>query len=132
MIEVLQYLPNIMAIEDIGLRQAILDELGLKKALMPSGPDVGRARKMVSLIRQNNFDMIAPLPEDDPYIFHALLVNEMKSDGFLDMPEDQQQMLVTMVDLYERQIKLREQQQQQMMIAQMQMQAELTGGGPQE
>lgn len=123
MIEVLQYLPNLQAIEDIGLRQAILDELGLKKALMPSGPDVNRAKKMVSLIKQSLFDRIAVMPEDDPYIFHALLVNESKNDGFIDLPQEQQQMLVQLIEIYERQIKLREMQQQQMMQAQMEMQA---------
>lgn len=132
MIEVLQYLPNIQAIEDIGLRQAILDEIGLKKALMPSGPDVNRAKKMVSLIKQGRFDRVTYMPEDDPYIFKALLVNESKSDGFIDLPQDQQQALTQSIDLYDRQIKLREMQQQQMMLAQMEMQASMQGGGQQE
>lgn len=123
MIEVLRYLPNLQAIEDVGLRQAILDELGLKKAIMPNGPDVNRARKMISLIKQGRFERVTFMPEDDPYIFHALLVNETKSDGFIDLPEEQQQMLVAMIELYDRQIKLREMQQMQMMQQQMMMQA---------
>ncbi len=129
MIEVLQYLPNLMAIEDIGLRQAILDELGLKKALMPSGPDVNRVKKMVSLVKQGRFERIAMLPEDDPYIFKALLVNETKSDGFIDLPPEQQGMIVQLVEIYDRQIKLRELQQQQAMMQQMQMAAAMEGGG---
>jgi hypothetical protein len=129
MIEVLQYLPNIQAIEDIGLRQAILDELNLKKALMPSGPDVNRAKKMVSLIKQGRFERVTFMPEDDPYIFKALLVNETKNDGFIDLPEDQQQYLIMLVDLYDRQIKLRELQEMQMMQAQMAMAAQTEGGG---
>jgi hypothetical protein len=129
MIEVLQYLPNIQAIEDIGLRQAILDELGLKKALMPSGPDVNRAKKMVSLIKQSRFDQIFFHPEDDPYIFHALLVNESKNDGFIDLPPEQQQALQQAIDIYARQIKLRELAEQQAMMAQMQMAAAMEGGG---
>jgi len=131
-IEILQYLPNIQAIDDVGLRQAILDELNLKKALMPSGPDINRAKKMISLIKQERFDRITLLPEDDPYIFQALLVNETKSDGFIDLPVEQQQALISLVDLYERQIKLREMQQAQMMQAQMEMQAALTGRGSKE
>ena len=132
MIEILQYLPGLQAIEDIGLRQAILEELGLKKALMPSGPDVNRAKKMVSLIKQGRFDRITIMPEDDPYIFKALLVNESKSDGFIDLPPEQQKMLTQFIDLYDRQIKLREMQEQQMMMAQMEAQAALEGGGQQE
>jgi hypothetical protein len=128
MIEVLQYLPNLQAIEDVGLRQAILDELGLKNAIMPSGPDVNRAKKMVSLIKQGQFDRIAMMPEDDPNIFHALLVNESKNDGFIDMPQEQQQMLVQLIEIYQRQIALREMQQQQMMQQQMQMQMEMEQG----
>lgn len=118
-LEVLQYLPNIMALEDIGLKQAILDELDLKKSLVPSGPDVDRARKMISLVKQTRFDRIVLLPEDDPYIFKALLVNEEKSDGFIDLSMEQQQWIIKLIDLYDRQIKLRELQQQQLMLAQM-------------
>lgn len=133
MIEVLQYLPNLQAIEDIGLRQAILDELGLKKALMPSGPDVNRAKKMVSLIKQGRFDRIMMMPEDDPYIFKALLVNEAKSDGFIDLPPEQQQMLIQLIEVYTQQVQLRELQQKQMMMEQLMMQAEIEGqGGEQE
>jgi len=129
MIEVLQYLPNIQTIEDIGLRQAILDELGLKKALMPSGPDVNRAKKMVSLIKQGRPDRVTMMAEDDPFIFKTLLSNEIKNDGFIDLPEDQQKMLVDLMDLYDRQIKLREMEQQQQMMQQMQMQAMMQGQG---
>lgn len=125
MIEVLQYLPNLMAVEDVGLRQAILDELGLKKALTPSGPDVNRAKKMISLVRQGRFDRVVFLPEDDPYIFHALLVNQQKDDGFIELPQEQQQMFIYLIELYERQIRLREMAQQQALVQQMQMQAEM-------
>lgn len=113
-----------MQIQDIGLRQAILDELNLKKALMPSGPDVNRAKKTVSLIKQNKFDRVTIMPEDDPYIFKALLVNESKNDGFIDLPQDQQNMIVMLIEIYDRQIKLREMQQMQAQMAMMQAQAQ--------
>lgn len=128
-VEILQYLPNLMTIEDIGLRQAILDELDLKKALMPSGPDVNRARKNISLIRNNRTALVHILPDDDPYIHRAMLINEMKSDGFIDLGPEQQAAIIQLKDIYERQIKLREMAQQQMMEAQMQMQAAIGGGG---
>jgi len=128
-VEILQYLPNLMTIEDIGLRQAILDELDLKKALMPSGPDVNRARKNISLIRNNRHQLVHILPDDDPYIHRAMLVNEMKADGFIDLSPEQQAAIVQLKDIYERQIKLREMAQQQMMMAQMEMQAAMGGQG---
>jgi hypothetical protein len=126
-IEIMQYLPNLMAIDDIGLRQALLDELDLKKALMPNGPDINRAKKMISLIRNNRFDRVAMLPEDDPYIFHAMLVNEMKSDGFIDLPNDQQQNMLMLIEIYKRQIQLREMQMQQQQMQQMVMMAQMQG-----
>jgi hypothetical protein len=129
MIEVLQYLPNLQAIEDIGLRQAILDELGLKKALMPSGPDVNRAKKMVSLIKQGRFDRVAMTPEDDPHIFKTLLVNEMKNDGYIDLPQEQQKMIIQLIDIYARQIALQQEQEKQAMEAQMAIQAQMQGQG---
>jgi hypothetical protein len=120
-IELLQYLPNLMAIEDLGLRQAILDELDLKKALMPSGPDVQRAKKMISLVKNNRFDRVVMHEEDDPYIFHALLVNEMKQDGFIDLSQLQQEGIVQLIAVYKRQIELRELAAQQAQQAQMEM-----------
>jgi len=118
MIEVLQYLPALMAVQDIGMRQAMLEELDLKKAIMPSGPDVQRAKKMISLIKNDRIDRVVMLPEDDPYIFHAILVNEMKEDGFMDLDPKHQQGIIGLVNIYQRQIELRELMQQQQMEAQ--------------
>lgn len=129
MIEILQYLPNLMAIEDIGLRQAVLDELGIKEALKPSGPDVNRAKKMVSLIKQGKFDRITMLQEDDATIFRVILVGEVKGDGFIDLPSEQQAKFIEMIDLYNRQISLQQIQEKREMMAQMEMQASLQNGG---
>ena len=92
---------------------------------MPSGPDVNRAKKMIGLIKQNRFERVTFLPEDDPYIFQAMLVNETKSDGFIDLPPEQQMMMVQVLEIYQRQIRLREEQQAQMMQSQLEMQAAL-------
>jgi hypothetical protein len=132
-LELLQYLPNLASIEDIGLRNAIIDELGLKESLVPSGPDIDRAKKMISMIKQGRFDRIVMHQEDDPYIFQAMLVNEMKSDGFIDLPNEQQQMLVYVIEAYKKQIELRERLEQQAMQQQMEMmaamEAQKKGGG---
>lgn len=128
-IEIMKFLPNIQAIEDIGLRQAILDELGLKKALMPSGPDVTRAKKMVSLIKNDRMNLVTMMPEDDPQIFHAIITNEIKQDGFISLPHAQQEALVQLQDVYKRMIELRQMQQQQQMMQMMQMEASMQGGG---
>lgn len=125
MIEVLQYLPALMAVPDVGLRQAILDELGLKKAIMPNGPDINRAKKMISLIKNNQVGRVVMLPEDDPYIFHAILVNETKEDGFVDLPPEQQQGIIGLMNIYKRQIDLIEMAQAQAQQNQMAMMAAL-------
>jgi hypothetical protein len=122
-LELLQYLPNLASVEDIGLRNAIIDELGLKESLVPSGPDIDRAKKMISLIKQGRFDRIVMHQEDDPYIFQAMLVNEMKADGFIDLPNEQQKMLVYVIEAYKKQIELRERLEQQAMEQQMEMMA---------
>jgi hypothetical protein len=128
-VEILQYLPNIQTIEDIGLRQAILDELDLKKALKPSGPDVNRAKKMISHINNDQYDIVTMLPEDDPQIFHALITNEIKQDGFVSRPQQQQEALLQLQDVYRRMLELRAMQQQQAMMQQMEMQAAMQNKG---
>jgi hypothetical protein len=127
-IEIMQYLPNLMAIEDIALRQAILDELDMKKALMPSGPDVQRAKKMISLIKNDRAKLVTMMDEDDPYVFHAIITNEMKQDGYISLPKHQQAALVQLQQVYKRMIELREQQQQMLMQQQMEMQMLMQAG----
>ena len=82
---------------------------------------------MISLIKQGRPDRVTMMAEDDPFIFKTLLSNEIKNDGFIDLPEDQQKMLVDLMDLYDRQIKLREMQQQQQQQQQMAMQMAMQG-----
>jgi hypothetical protein len=89
---------------------------------------MNRAKKMVSLIKQGKFDRLTMLQEDDPNIFRAILVNEVKSDGFIDMPQEQQAKVIEMIELYQRQIALAQMKEQQMMMEQMQMQAAIMGG----
>lgn len=108
-IEFMQYAPGLMSLP-IGLRQAILDELGFGKSLTPQGPDVDRVKRMLSLLRQQRYDLIYLLPEDDPYVFYEFLVKEAKSDAFLDLNEQQQLRLLDLINKYKQQIEFREQQ----------------------
>jgi hypothetical protein len=123
-LEFLQYAPALMQIPDVGLRQAIVEELGFAKALTPQGPQIDRVKKMISLLKQNKFQFIIPFVEDDPYIFHELLVREKQSESFWDLSEQQQMLLLQLIRLYSDQIKAREAQalamQQQMIVAEQQ------------
>jgi hypothetical protein len=83
-------------------------------------------------IRQEAYQMIIPMPEDDPFIFYGMLSEEMKSDGFNNLNEQQKMILLALVDLYKKQV---EQRQMQMMQQEMMMRegggGEGQGGAPQ-
>jgi hypothetical protein len=128
MIQLLQYLPNLQAIEDPTLRMAILNELGMAENLKPSGPDIDRVEKMISWIKQKRFEYAWPMVEDDPYIFHARLVAEKKNEAFFDLDNDQQQFILDRIKDYRDLIIVKEQQIMESQMAMMQMQG--TGGAP--
>jgi hypothetical protein len=109
-IEFLQYAPSLVALP-LGLQQGILEELGLKQSLQPAGPDVDRAKRMISWIKQGQYDRVIPFPEDDPYVFYEFLQKEVKSDGMWDLPSEQQDLLIKLLDVYKQQIQVREQAQ---------------------
>ena len=73
--------------------------------------------------------MIIPMPEDDPFIFFDMLVDEMKSDSFHNLNEKQQMVLLALIDLYKKQAEKR---QQQMMEQQMMMNNGPPGQGEQQ
>jgi hypothetical protein len=125
-IEFMQYAPGLMQLP-LQLRQAIIEELGYSKAMTPQGPDVERAKMLIQLIKQGEFERLHPFPEDDPYIFVEILANEMKSDSFWDMNQEQVQALLTLLDVYKKAIQRAEAAKLQMMLATGQGEAE--GGG---
>ena len=125
-LELIQYSAG-MDNMDPALRAKILEELGYKEALIPSGPDVKRGKRMMAWIRQEAYRMIQPLPEDDPFILYGMFVDEMKSDGFHNLNQKQQLVLLALIDIYRKQVEMR---QQQMMEMQMAMQQQ--GGGGQQ
>lgn len=127
MLEFMQYAPGIMTLP-VELRVAIFEELGLKNKLQPQSADVTRAKKMLGLIRQGDFDRVIPFDEDDPYVFYDLFVEEMKSDAFFNLDNQQQALLLGLIDVYKRKVEVREQQKMKMQ----QMMAMMTGGKPPE
>jgi hypothetical protein len=123
-IELIQYSAGLVNIPP-GLRAKILEEMGYEDALIPSGVDVSRGKRIMAWIRQEAYEMIVPIPEDDPFILYQMFVDEMKSDGFHNLNEQQQMVLIALVDLYKRQVEIR---QQAMMEIQM-MNQQAGGGG---
>jgi len=129
MLEVLQYLPNIASAQP-EVRNAVLEELGLASKIVPQGADITRAKRMLSWIRQGDFDRVIPFPEDDPFVFYELLVAEMKADSFFNLDDMQQKIVIALIDVYKQQIEFRQQQQMQMQQAMMEAQGGGGGGQP--
>jgi len=123
-IELVQYNGGLQNMEP-ALKAKILDELGYKESMIPKGVDVERVKRILAWIRQEAYGMIIPIPEDDPFIFYQMFVDEMKSPGFYNLNEDQQMMLMTLIEIYK---KRAEEVQQQILQQQMMMQQ---GGGRQ-
>jgi hypothetical protein len=126
-IELIQYSAGLEALPP-ALRAKILEEMGYEDAMIPQGADVGRGKRIMAWIRQEAYEMIVPIPEDDPFILYGMFVEEMKSDGFHNLNEEQQMVLLALVDLYKRQVEIR---QAAMMEMQM-MQQQAGGGGGEE
>ena len=121
-IEMVQYASGLEAMDPL-LKAKVLEEIGYEDTLIPAGPDVERVKRIMAWIRQEAYKMIVPMPEDDPFIFYGMLAEEMKSEAFHNLNEQQQMILLALVDLYKKQV---EQRQIQMMQQQIMMQQ----GGP--
>ena len=115
-IELIQYSGGLEKM-DPGLKAQVLDEIGYKDTMIPQGADYSRVKRIMAWIRQEAYNMIIPMPEDDPFIFYQMLVDEMKSDGFHNLNEQQQQILLVLIDLYMKQSEVRQQQMMQQQAA---------------
>jgi predicted polyphosphate/ATP-dependent NAD kinase len=78
---------------------------------------------------QKEFDKLTPLPDGDPYVFHELLVNELKADTVYDMDGEQFQALIMLIKQYRQMIQIQEEQalQMQMLMASIQNATQLEG-----
>lgn len=103
-IEVLQYGQG-LAVLPPGLRAQVISDLGWPDVLAPQGADIHRARALIQYLKSERFDLAVPMPEDDPYVIHELLVNEMKMPTFIDLPGQVQAGFMRLIDLYKDEIE---------------------------
>jgi len=123
-LELIQYGPNLAAIEP-GLRAKLIADLGWPDALVPQGADITRARNLIHYIKTKKFELVIPLPEDDPYVIHEMLVNETKQANFIDFENDVQVTFFALIDKYRDSIE-------QIENAKLQMQMQMGGMAPQQ
>lgn len=126
-LQVINYGPNLTQLPP-NLQAKLLTELGWPDALVPSGPDITRARAMIQYIKGKRFDLAIPMPEDDPYIMHEMLVVELKNESFMDLPVDVQMKMFQITTMYRDQIVKIEQAKMQQAIQMGQM-GQPQGGG---
>lgn len=119
-IELMQYSAGMAQMEP-SLKARLLEEMGYKDALIPQGVDVSRGKRIMAWIRQGAYNMIRPMPEDDPFLLYGMFVDEMKSDSFNNLSEEQQLILLSVIDVYK---KMSEQKQAEMIQQQMDLMAQ--------
>ncbi len=124
-IEVMQYAQGLMMLPT-PLRAKIINDLGWPDALSPQGADINRARALIQYLKSRRFDLAVPMPEDDPYVIHEMLVAEMKNDNFVDLENDIQFKFFELIELYREEVEKIE-------AAKLQFQQMIeSGGGPAE
>ena len=114
-LEIMQYAPGLANVPPT-IAEALMAKLGFEDAMKPKGPDIDRVKRMLGYLRQEEYEWIVPMPEDDPYVFWDFLVQEMKSESFRDLNQNQQLALLGLIDTYKQQIEMREAQKMQMMM----------------
>ena len=123
-LEVIQY-ANAFINLPAPLQAKLLEDLGWPDVLSPKGEDVSRARMLIQFVKNRRFDLAVPMPEDDPYTLHDMLVAEQKSEGFLNYPIDVAMKFFELIMHYRDAIQRAEQARMQMMLA-----AQLPQAGP--
>ncbi len=118
-IEIMQYAPGLIQLP-ITLQEKLVEDLGWPDTMQPKSQDIIRAKNLLSYIKNNRFDLAVPFPEDDPYVIHDIMVEELKSDAFVDLPLEQQKKVLELIEEYQREIERVERAQLKM---QMDMQA---------
>ena len=124
-IEIMQYAPGLVQLP-ITLQEKLVDDLGWPDTMQPKSQDIIRAKNLISYIKNNRFDIAVPFKEDDPYVIHEILVEEAKTDAFIDLPLEQQVKIFELIDEYQREIERIERAQLKMQSEMAAMQAEMT------
>lgn len=129
-IEVMQYAPGLATLPPT-LQSKLIEDLGWPDTMTPKSQDINRAQVLLSFVKSNRFNLCVPFPEDDPYVIHEFLVEDMKSEGFIDYPQPQQMMILKLIDMYKMEIQRIERQQIAMQMDLQQANAEAQGAPPQ-
>jgi len=117
-IEVLQYGPNLASVP-VQLQTELLKDMGWPDVLAPQGGDISRAKMLIQFSKDGRFDLAIPMPEDDPYVLHDLLVKETKSEGVFNLSNETLNHLYMLIDHYRQQIeRIETARLQQMMMMQ--------------
>ena len=114
-LEVLQYAPGLVQLP-ITLQAKLLEDLGWPDVMTPKGEDVGRARMLIQFAKNKRFDLAIPMPEDDPYTIHDMLVAEIKQESLYNLESDVVQHLYWLITYYRDQIQQIERAKLQMMM----------------
>ena len=129
-IEVLQYAPGLMQLPAT-LQAKIMDALGWSDALTPKGPDISRAQTIIGFLKSNRFELCMPFPEDDAYVLHEFLVEQLKKEETFDWSREQVTKLDELIKYYYAEIMKIEMDKIQMQnqLAMQQSQAVAAGEG---
>jgi len=128
-IEILQYGPGLVNMPAT-LQKKLMDELGFPDSMNPKSPDIQRAQILLSFIKNNRFDLAIPFQEDDAYVIHEFLVEDLKTEAFYDYPQPQQMKLLELVDYYKTEIIRIEKAQLKMQFELAQATNEVQSGQP--
>lgn len=128
-IEFLQYSKGMAGLPPT-LQQKLITEMDWDDAMNPQGPDVDRAKRLISWIKDRQFNMVVPMPEDNPQVILEFLINTKKSDAYWDFDVMQASALDQLIAAYKQMIQVMMAQQMQTQMIMAKNQAVLSGKAP--
>lgn len=102
-------------------RRAVLEAIGLLKFVEnPENASVERAKRIISRIRTRQLDQVFGMPGEAAGAMLPILTDEILSDRFHDLDEQQKKLLMAYQQMYEQIVQQQQMQalQQQMLMAQ--------------
>lgn len=119
-IEVFQYAPGLVQLP-APVQAKLMEDLGWPDLFIPKGEDVARARMLIQFCKSKRFDLAIPIPEDDPYTIHEMMVAEIKSEAALNYESDVLMVMYQLIGHYRDTIQRIEQAKMQMQMQMAQM-----------